>query len=242
MKNIGRPPHTFGLRTQPIEEREPNKIYNIAYVGEGKSEYIYFNGIRDLAVERGIKYIYLDEIKDSKNENKSHPKHLIELLIEYSKENEACDNEDGYSKTYDERWIVCDRDKQNFSEEQYKELLEKCSENTIYLAMSNPTFELWLLLHLIELDESKLDLYLDNLRKDESGKKTPDRFLVREIRRLTGGYVKGKINFNLYKGGLKDAVNRAEKLTEDNNELIDKLGTSVSVMIKSVFGEKLNIL
>jgi len=60
-----------------------------------------------------------------------------------------------YNKDIDKICLVMDRDKGNVKPFQYDEIIQKCNEKYIKLYVSNPTFEFWLLLHSLSVDELK---------------------------------------------------------------------------------------
>ncbi len=66
----------------------------------------------------------------------------------------------------DELWMVIDRDYQSWTEKTIKLIAQKCHQNKGYfLALSNPAFELWLLLHFIDcstLCDTEKKLLFDN--------------------------------------------------------------------------------
>ena len=76
-------------------------------------------------------------------------------------------------KSRDEVWIVIDKD--SWQTDRLNELCVKCAENHFELAVSNPNFEYWLLLHFEEGNSIKtahecmhrLTRYLPNYRKNK---------------------------------------------------------------------------
>ena len=99
------------------------------------------------------------------------------------------------SITYDEQvdkiCFVIDRDRKSFVSEQYAYVLNSCRENGFGFYLSNPCFEMWLLMHydeVFDLDESMLL---------ENPKVTSDkRYAEHELRKLLPGYAKSKYNGN----------------------------------------------
>jgi len=86
------------------------------------------------------------EIIPSKG-GKSSPKHILQNLIEFK--NEYRIRED------DELWIVIDRDFKSWTIKELSECLQLCKQKKIKVALSNPCFEIWLLLHFICIDAKK---------------------------------------------------------------------------------------
>lgn len=81
------------------------------------------------------------EVKVIDNKSKSHPSHVLNKLKSYLEENEIS------ISRYDKAWMVVDRDVGDRSKEQLDQVYDKCILNKYNFSLSNPCFELWLLLH-----------------------------------------------------------------------------------------------
>ena len=71
-------------------------------------------------------------------------------------------------KQGDQLWLVIDRDPQSWKEKQIALIGRECSRRKYYLALSNPCFELWLLLHFEDVpkhSEQLRDELLANKRQ-----------------------------------------------------------------------------
>jgi hypothetical protein len=158
-------------------------------------------------------------------DTRSHPNHVIELLDERKEYWEA------HGVEPNELWMVVDRDKQNVSKVQLNEIVKKCKTEGYNLALSNPTFEFWLLLHLVSIESYDKELLLSNPKDNVNSKK---RYLEKELSRLLGGYNKNKLQFEKFKQGIIDAVSRAKELPVDNLDIINNLGTSVCLLIEKL--------
>ena len=97
--------------------------------------------------------------------------------------------------------------------------------------MSNPTFELWLLLHLRPVSDYDKATLLENPKKKAQSKK---RFIEKELSLQLNGYNKNKLDFNKFITGINKAVERANKLPTDNDILIKELGTSVGKLVEKL--------
>ena len=98
---------------------------------------------------------------------------------------------DSYLK-YDSVWCVFDVD----DHPHVPEALQMASQTEIKVALSNPCFELWLMLHL----------------RDAPGMVHRDR-AQKMLKTLVPGYDK-KVDFEVYQAGYGRAVDRARKLDE----------------------------
>jgi hypothetical protein len=212
----------FGQRLAASETKSLIPIYLIAVAGEGKSEEKYFKGIRDYANELGItENIVIEPLeKEDEYRTKSHPKHIIKLLEERSNQWEEWGIEPN------ELWMIIDRDKQNVSEQQIRKIIDSCNSKGYNIALSNPAFELWLLLHFKDIDQySEIEL-LKN-RKISANR----RFIEKEVSKLADGYSKSNLKFERFKDGIYDALNRANNLENNITELINKLGTNINILV-----------
>ena len=87
---------------------------------------------------------------------------------------------DGFARQFmlrngDQLWLVIDRDSQSWKPKEMVEVARACQQKNYYLAVSNPCFELWLLLHFEDVavqDEERRNQVLQNKRG----------FLKRELR------------------------------------------------------------
>ena len=211
----------FGKRVIESESQDSKEIYLVSIASEGKTEEQYFDGIHDLDSSEIIKVERLEKNDDT--DTKSHPNHVIELLDErkeYWKEHGIEANE---------LWMVVDRDKQNVSEDQLKAIINKCNQEGYNLALSNPTFELWLLMHISDLKEYSSDDLLSNDKVNKTR-----RFIEKELSTILKGYNKKNLKFDRFEDGIMDAIKRAKELPTDNANLIDKLGTSVCVLVEKL--------
>ena len=93
---------------------------------------------------------------------------------------------------FNEVWCVTDVDEHK----RLEPALDKAKGNDIRVALSNPCFELWLLLHFRESPGAQ--------HRHE---------LQRRVRNETGGSTK-HVDFSKYESGYQDAVRRAALLTK----------------------------
>jgi len=167
--------------------REPQSILVIVSEGE-KTERKYFSNYRKRGC--GLKI-------ETPNTSKTDPIGLVEFAQRQIKNYELEPDKD------DEVWCVFDVDE---NEENITEAVDKAEANNIKIALSNPCFEIWFLLHF-ELRQTKLscDDTINNLKKH-----LPD-------------YSKNEDVFYEIVDNRKNAISHAKKLNEihqkRNNEL-----------------------
>lgn len=119
------------------ENKRSAKLIIIATEGR-KTERIYFES---LARNYDSSKIHVEVIE--KLDNNSSPNMVLEQLNSFTNEYNLDEN--------DELWMVIDRDYQSWEIAMIKSIAQLCRQKKgYYLALSNPAFELWLLLHLID--------------------------------------------------------------------------------------------
>jgi chromosome segregation and condensation protein ScpB len=216
-----RPKNIFGERGIEQEHKSPKEVFVISIATEGKTEEQYFDYLSEMVSNGVIKIDRL--IRDDEDDTKSHPMYVIELLeerIELWKE---------YGVEANELWMIIDRDKQNVSKKQLEQIIENCENKGFNLALSNPTFELWLLLHVTDLVKYDKNQLLENKKVTKKR-----RFIDKELSDLNNGYNKSKIKFEDFSDGIQDAIRRAKELEINNYKLIENLGTSVCLLVEKV--------
>ena len=86
---------------------------------------------------------------DRKNSAHSDPKHVYDTL------EKVCEEFEGIYelREYDELWLVIDVDDYENRKDTISDLMEKCENEPLYhLALNNPCFEIWAMLHFTDLD------------------------------------------------------------------------------------------
>ncbi|MFP3872069.1 MAG: RloB family protein [Candidatus Aenigmatarchaeota archaeon] len=130
-----------------VSLREPQSILVIVSEGE-KTELKYFSNYRKRGC--GLKI-------ETPNTSKTDPLGLVKYAERQIRKNELEPDGD------DEVWCVFDVDQ---NKENIKKAVDEAEDNDINIALSNPCFELWFLLHF-ELRQTELscDDTIDNLKK-----------------------------------------------------------------------------
>ncbi|MCI0464364.1 MAG: RloB family protein [Gemmataceae bacterium] len=152
-------------------------------------------------------------------DGKSAPKHVLNRINEYIEEFEI-----GEGDTF---WLVCDCDHwvepnhiQNLTH-----VLQQCRQKDIQVALSNPCFDLWLLLHFADYPAE------DVLTCDE----VADR-----LRAAAGGYDKTKVyNLPIDDKKVLAAVKRAADKHPSLEEIPKRLQTAVHLIIRSLITKRI---
>lgn len=209
--------------------RNRNKTFYLACEGE-RTEVDYFKEIqthrRSLGIKNSISIKCLPII-----DGRNNPLALAELLIETK--NSLNDSID------DEFYLVCDRDKDNFT--QFSEVVDLCTENNINFSITTPCFEFWLLLHFTNCDDiSKSDL-LEN-RPVSHAHTFISNLISEKIKALNPkakGYAKNTLlsTFKFFQGNIKNAINHSQLFSNDIIELESTLGTRVHLLLQSLLSQ-----
>ena len=197
------------------------KIFVLAYEGNN-TEAIYFEDLKD-SNRFNDDLIYLFSLRRLKNDTKSAPTHVFKKLKREAKE------EFNFSDK-DELWMVIDRDEWA----NIPEILDLCKkEGNFYLALSNPCFELWILLHIKDLSEfasqELIDIYEN---KKVSARKTYLKRLLGTL--LEHGYNESDLKSHRFIHAVDIAIERAKKLDDMAEEYPTKLGSHVYKLVEKI--------
>ncbi|PDV97381.1 RloB family protein [Candidatus Chloroploca asiatica] len=176
-----------------LARRPGTKIHRpVLIVCEGKkTEQIYLNALRQ--------YYRLSTIDLHIHGEGAGPLEVVERALELMAERRKIVRKERDLRPYAEIWCVFDREAAN-EPVGYREALQLAAQHNIALAVSNPAFEYWYLLHFVETsrafqnaDEVKAELCKPN---------------------CLPGYQKQKNVFNLIHERTDTAHDRAERLYE----------------------------
>jgi hypothetical protein len=183
--------------------REVQKLFVIATEGS-KTEYQYFEEFKS-AEYYNNKSVFVEIL--NRSTTNSSPASVIKQLNAFKKE--------FHLKEGDELWMVIDRDKQSWSNKQLADVARECIQKGFGFALSNPCFEVWLLLHRKDYksysEQEKIDLFKNN----KSGSR--NRIEI-ELVKICHSYNKSNLNVKHYLPYIQDAIINAEKLVANEKE------------------------
>ncbi|MFO7789756.1 MAG: RloB family protein [Bacteroidota bacterium] len=188
----------------------------IIIAAEGReTESLYFNSLKEKYATSNIHVVIIDRKTDSSN-----PQKVMEALDSFAKKYEIAED--------DELWMVIDRDYQAWSEKEISFVARQCHQKKGYkLGLSNPAFELWLLLHVKNISDypasEKGKLYKN---KRHGTRRT---YLEKELSKvLPGGYEKSRYDTAYLIQNLDMAIRQAKVLDTNSCERWpNHLGTRV---------------
>ena len=159
--------------TRPVRDA---RLFVIAVEG-ARTEHHYFCDFRSTRLRCEV---------ISPEENKSSPKHVLQRLEDYQKEYQLDTDEDFL-------WLVCDRDRWTAAE--MTNVAQQCIQKGYGLAVSNPCFECWLVLHFRDLEAP-----------------ASSRELTAILKKELGGYRKSRYPMAPFRPRIDQAIARAQKL------------------------------
>ena len=196
----------------------------IVIASEGKdTERIYFKA---LAKEYTNPRVHVHILERSVDEqNNSSPEYVLKQLNNYKSQYELEDD--------DELWLVVDKDR--WTEAMLSRVATECSQEVaMHMALSNPCFELWLLLHLEDaasLTPVEQKQCMENRRKS----KNADPYLKVRLRQKMGSYHESSYDVLTLIAHIEDAIERARVLDKNPNDRWPQtLGTRVYLLAESV--------
>ncbi len=196
----------------------------IVIASEGKdTERIYFKA---LAKEYTNPRVHVHILERSADEqNNSSPEHVLKQLNDYKSQYEL--------EADDELWLVVDKDR--WTEAMLSRVATECSQEVaMHMALSNPCFELWLLLHIEDsasVTPEEQILWMENRRKS----KNADPYLKVRLRRKMGAYHESSYDAQALITHVEDAIKRARTLDKNPSDRWPQtLGTRVYLLAESV--------
>jgi hypothetical protein len=177
--------------------RQPKHTVLI-YCGANRTEPDYFEGLRELLRAANVTMTVRAEGVD--------PVRLI---------NRAAEFRERRRDVFDEVWCVVDTD-----EFDIPAAVVASRRHNVNLAVSNPCFELWLLLHHTDCT-AYCQGYADVLTR---------------LRRHVPGYDKAAMDFRAFAAGIEAAIERAEKLDSSGTDHERNPSRGVWVLVKRLMG------
>lgn len=199
---------------------EKEKIIVLAFEGNDTEE-IYFDEFKSSEIFDNA-LIFLHLLKRPKTDTNSAPNHVFKKLKKEAK--------DEYNfKDTDELWMIIDTDRWK----SIPDIISECKkQSNMFVAVSNPCFEFWLLLHIkniADYDENELALILKNAKV--SNKKN---YVDSKITEILGSYNKSNPKPELFLPTVDFAIEQAKQLDTNDDEYPEKLGSHVYKIVEKL--------
>lgn len=114
-----------------------------------------------------------------------------------------------------------------------KIVIECKKQKNMFVAVSNPSFEFWLLLHIKDINEysdEELNLILENKKKSKRSKNYVDKKIIE----ILGTYDKRNPKSERFLPSIEKAISQAKLLNNPEEEYPSKLGTFVYKVIEKL--------
>lgn len=204
--------------------KEAEKIYILAFEGE-VTEPTYFEGLRNSEYfnDSGL----IEIISINRPPRRGTDPVSVKNLLKEAKEQFRFNKNDEY-------WIVVDRDDwETIHKHSFDDLVKECeAEENFYLALSNPCFELWILLHFVDavaLDEEIKKQLLENARIN------PRKKFVGQLIEEYSGLVYSKTPpVDLMLPNTHTAIVRAKSLDDLLEKYPKNIGTHVYKLVEKL--------
>ncbi len=206
-----------------LEGVRPARLIVIA--AEGRyTENIYFEAMKTAMCASDV---HVEVLRRDTNE--SNPDNVLRQILNFQNVYELEDD--------DQLWIVVDRDR--WPEQMLAAVAQHCAQgNHLFFCVSNPCFELWLLLHL----EDIAGYSNDQLRLLAANKKTTkrsDTWSKNRLKTLMGSYHESDYDTSRLLPHVNKAVERAERLdVKPADRWPQTIGTRVYLLVKSIMGDQ----
>lgn len=196
----------------------------VVVASEGRyTESIYFNAVKKEMRAPNVHVEVLDRDTDESSPESVH-RQIADFMSQYNIEDD------------DELWLVIDRDR--WHERMLSQVAQLCAQNPhLHFCMSNPCFELWLLLHLEDVEQfdenTKFDL-LHN-RKNKSG----ITWLKKRMKDVLGSYSESSYDALSLIPYAPKAMERARKMdTNPQDRWPQSIGSRVYLLMESITNRK----
>src|SRR5690606_11341202 len=199
---------------------EKEKIIVLAFEGNDTEE-IYFDEFKSSEIFDDA-LIFLHLLKRPKTDTNSAPNHVFKKLKKEAK--------DEYNfKDTDELWMIIDTDRWK----NIPDIISECKkQSNMFVAVSNPCFEFWLLLHIKDIadyDENELALILNNAKVSNK-----NNYVDSKITEILGSYNKSNPKPELFLTTIDFAIEQAKKLDTNEDEFPQKLGSHVYKVVEKL--------
>ena len=232
------PVHTYtNWNRRPYDQEEQVEPFRkYIFICEGaNTETFYFRRLIDLRKQFGIHPLIDIRLWEKTEEDRSLS--FAKKLVEFA-EKQKLNTDNGFDPQRDKMVIVFDGDIFEEKVQGYNELVESIEKNDI-AAVTNPNFELFLLLHIEGSVEQKIKgQEAAFLKMDEKGKYSHAYNMLHE---LTGMNSKSNPRIGELADHVLVAIDQEKMINQDIHQLKGKVSSNVGKIIESIINEKPDI-
>jgi len=198
------------------------KLIIIASEGTN-TERIYFEDMASPHYYRNPK-VHVEVLE--RTDTASSPAHILSFLDSFKHKYRLSLDKD------DELWLVIDRD--GWTLRELSSVASLCGQKCYFLALSNPCFEFWLLLHIKSYDDYS-PVEQDSIAKNIRIRSTKRTFLETQLLKLLGSYNKDNPDTSKFLPFIDAAISRARALdTNPNHRWPNNVGTRLYLLAQSI--------
>lgn len=205
-----------------FERREEYKSSRLVIIAaEGRyTENIYFNSMKNFLCATSVHVEVLE-----RNDDNSSPENVYNQIQNFKKEYSIDDD--------DQLWVVIDKDR--WTDKTLSLIAQHCTnDDKMYFCVSNPCFELWLLLHFEDVSTYSEE---DKNKLKENKRPSPYKlpWLKGKLKKMMGSYKESDYNAKGLLENIDIAIQHAIKL--DNNphdRWPQDIGTRVYLLAQSI--------
>lgn len=197
------------------------KVLKNKYIGELKKQCINQHDAIDIdifnkIINKLIRY-YAEKYKI---EEVFHDEQTLKDVIE---------QQSTFNQDIDKIYLIVDRDKKSFDEEQYDYIMKKIIDYNVKFYVINPCFEFWLLLHYKDCLEYSNEQLINN-----DYVHTNNTFVYEELKKCDSSYSKTKFESEKYIDRINIAIDNAKKFETDIHLLKDNVGTNLGFLFEDL--------
>jgi len=194
-----------------------SRLIIIATEGK-KTEVIYFNGLKEYYNNPKIHVEVLE-----RSVSASDPATVLKMLDQFrSKYN--------LRKSNDQLWLTIDVDR--WGSQKLSSISQQCIQKQYYLAVSNPAFEIWLIMHIHALNTYTRDVQVELLENKKEGNRSR---LEIELVNLLGSYNKTNPNMQFFNQHVIEAIQNARSAdAHPEQRWTNELGTKVYLLAEEI--------
>jgi len=211
----------------------------IIIICEGDAEFDYFTGL-STDLELPLKNLAETHVLESLN-NASAPTQLINSYEQRKEEIQKIKESKGFKDSYDHVWIVVDKETQKSKKINLNEAIEICDTQNYNMALTNPTFEFWLLLHIVDISQYDTNRLNEIAENKKINKKKKKRFLEKKLSEILGGYNKSELKqedfISLEK--ILFALKQEEFIAIEINDIKKNIGSNIGKLIHEIIDVEL---
>jgi len=194
-----------------------SRLIVIAAEGE-ETEKRYFEGIKARYDNPRIHVEVLERLDSA-----SDPAKVIKALDQFRSDYKL-------RKGHDQLWLVIDVDR--WGNQKLSLVSQQCIQKCYQLAVSNPSFEIWLLLHVRALDTYPPEILIELLANRKDGKRTR---LEQELLLLLGSYNKTNPDMEYFAPRVFVAIQNARGSDRNpDTRWPNQLGTRVYLLLEEI--------